>query len=101
MRAAGRRPEAGDDVDHAVGHARLEQQLAEAERRERRLLGGLQHARCCRRRAPAPSFHAAISSGKFHGMICPQTPTGSRSVKLKNAGSVGLVSPAILFTQPA
>ena len=37
-----------------------------------------------------PSFHAAISSGKFHGMICPQTPTGSRSVKLKNAGSVGI-----------
>ena len=25
-------------------------------------------------------FHAAISSGKFHGMICPQTPTGSLSV---------------------
>ncbi len=22
-------------------------------------------------------FHAAISSGKFHGMIWPQTPTGS------------------------
>src|SRR3984957_18068179 len=27
-----------------------------------------------------PSFHAAISSGKFHGMICPTTPSGSRSV---------------------
>jgi hypothetical protein len=26
------------------------------------------------------SFHAAISSGKFHGMIWPTTPTGSRSV---------------------
>ncbi len=26
------------------------------------------------------SFHAAISSGKFHGMIWPHTPTGSRSV---------------------
>jgi hypothetical protein len=25
-------------------------------------------------------FHAAIRSGKFHGMICPQTPTGSLSV---------------------
>ena len=24
-------------------------------------------------------FHAAISSGKFHGMICPTTPTGSRT----------------------
>jgi formylmethanofuran dehydrogenase subunit E len=27
-----------------------------------------------------PSFQAAISSGKFHGMICPTTPIGSRSV---------------------
>jgi hypothetical protein len=27
-----------------------------------------------------PSFHDAISSGKFHGIICPHTPTGSRSV---------------------
>ena len=27
-----------------------------------------------------PSFHAAISSGKFHGMIWPTTPSGSRSV---------------------
>ena len=26
------------------------------------------------------SFQAAISSGKFHGMIWPQTPTGSFSV---------------------
>ena len=26
------------------------------------------------------SFHAAIISGKFHGMICPTTPTGSRNV---------------------
>ena len=27
--------------------------------------------------AAGPSFHAAISSGKFHGMIWPTTPTGS------------------------
>ena len=27
-----------------------------------------------------PSFQAAISSGKFQGMICPTTPNGSRSV---------------------
>jgi hypothetical protein len=26
------------------------------------------------------SFQAAIMSGKFHGMICPTTPTGWRSV---------------------
>ena len=27
-----------------------------------------------------PSFQAAISRGKFQGMICPTTPTGSRTV---------------------
>ncbi len=27
-----------------------------------------------------PHFHATISNGKFHGMICPHTPTGSRRV---------------------
>ena len=27
-----------------------------------------------------PSFQAAIRSGKFHGMICPHTPTGSLRV---------------------
>ena len=26
------------------------------------------------------SFHDAISSGKFHGVICPTTPIGSFSV---------------------
>ncbi len=26
-----------------------------------------------------PSFHAAISSGKFQGITWPTTPTGSRS----------------------
>ena len=25
------------------------------------------------------SFHAAISSGKFHGTICPTTPSGATS----------------------
>ena len=40
-----------------------------------------------------PSFQAAMRSGKFHGMIWPHTPTGSRSVKLKNISSEGLVSP--------
>jgi ABC-type antimicrobial peptide transport system permease subunit len=27
------------------------------------------------------SFHAAINNGKFHGMIWPQTPIGSRKVE--------------------
>ena len=27
-------------------------------------------------------FHAAIIKGKFHGMICPQTPIGSGALPL-------------------
>ena len=71
--------EAGHDVDHAVREPGLHHQLTESQRRQRRLLGGLEHDG-----APAasagPSFQAAISSGKFHGMICPTTPTGSLRV---------------------
>ncbi len=54
-----------------------------------------------------PSFHAAISSGKFHGMICATTPTGSRRVyawkSLSGAVSVEswIVRPSSLVAQPA
>ena len=53
-----------------------------------------------------PSFHAAISSGKFHGMIWPTTPTGSRSVYACHSapgmyGTDGwIVSPSIFVVQP-
>jgi hypothetical protein len=47
------------------------------------------------------SFHAAISSGKFHGMICPTTPSGS----LKWYATVSLVElgglPSSARMQPA
>ena len=58
-RAAGGLTEAGDDVHDAVGQPRFEQQLAEAERGEGRLLGGLQHRRvaACERRAELPRGH--------------------------------------------
>ena len=51
--------EAGDDVDHAGGDAGLEDQLAEAQRRERRLLGGLEHDGAARRqgRRQLPGRH--------------------------------------------
>ena len=39
------------------------------------------------------TFHDAITSGKFHGMICAHTPTGSRSVYTNVSVPVGLVSP--------
>src|SRR5581483_11030295 len=50
---------AGDDVDGALGEPGLERQLAEAQRRERRLLGRLQHHRAARgqRRRDLPHRH--------------------------------------------
>ena len=37
-----------------------------------------------------PIFHTAIMSGKFHGMIWPQTPNGSRCTKFVDcAGNCG------------
>ena len=68
---------AGQDVHDAFGEAGFQNQLADAQGRQRRLLGGLSARPCCRRPVPAPSFHACISSGKFQGMIWPTTPTGS------------------------
>ena len=71
--------EAGDDVDHAVG------QPASATSSARRSAdSGVCSAGLSTTVLPVasagPSFQAAISSGKFHGMIWPTTPTGSRSV---------------------
>ena len=71
--------EPGHDVDHACGQPGLQHQLTEPQRRQRRLLGGLEHDGQPAASA-GPSFQAAISSGKFHGMICPTTPTGSLRV---------------------
>jgi hypothetical protein len=47
------------------------------------------------------SFHACIKSGKFHGIICPTTPTGSLVVQAKNGPSALKVDPLILSTHPA
>ena len=45
-------------------------------------------------------FHEAITAGKFHGVISTQTPTGSRSVTSMPGGTIGIVSPKILFAAP-
>jgi len=60
-------------------HAGLGDEAGQAQRGQRGLLGRLEHHGVALVSA-GPSFHAAISSGKFHGMIWPTTPTGSRSV---------------------
>ena len=51
------------------------------------------------------SFQAAMSSGKFHGMIWPTTPTGSGRVKDRNwpdaaRAESGIYLPSILVAQP-
>ena len=54
-----------------------------------------------------PSFHAAITSGKFHGMICATTPTGSRRVyalmraPFRPPTDTSIVEPSIFVAQPA
>ena len=38
-------------------------------------------------------FHIACSSGKFHGVMAPTTPIGSRSVRRNASVRPGKVSP--------
>jgi hypothetical protein len=72
-------PRSGKDVHHALGDAGLERQRSNSSADERRELGRLEHDRVPRRQA-RPSFHEAIVSGKFHGVISATTPSGSRNV---------------------
>jgi hypothetical protein len=70
-----RAPVAGHDVEHARRQPGVVRELGEAHRRERRELAGLSTTAFPAASAGA-TFHASISSGKFHGMICPTTPSG-------------------------
>ena len=48
------------------------------------------------------SFHVSSSSGEFHGVTAPTTPTGSRRVYTKKFDrSDGIVCPWILSAAPA
>ena len=90
-RLAGGLAEARDDVEDARRDARFGRQLGHAQRRQRRLLGRLQHHELPAARAGA-NFHAAISSGKFHGMTAPTTPSGSRVIRASAVFAVGAIS---------
>src|SRR5947209_16656456 len=46
-------------------------------------------------------FHTASISGKFHGVIAPTTPIGSRSVYVNALSAIGIVSPVTLPLHPA
>ena len=99
-RRAGRAAGPGHDVEDAGRDARLERQLAEPDRRQRRVRRGLQDRGVARRPAPARPSSEAISSGKFHGTISPTTPIGSRSVRSRPGFETGIVWPKILFAAP-
>ena len=45
-------------------------------------------------------FQLAITAGKFQGVMSTHTPTGSRSVTSSPGGTIGMVSPRILFAAP-
>ena len=66
---------AGQHVEHARGQPGLGGDLGEHQRGERRGLGGLEHDVLPVASAGA-IFHAAMSSGKFHGITAPTTPSG-------------------------
>ena len=76
---AGGLTEAGDDVDDAVGKP-----ASCASSAMRSAVSGVCSAGFSTTVYPAasagPHFQPRISSGKFQGMICPTTPTGSRRV---------------------
>ena len=80
------RPLPGSTLNTPGGNTGFECQLADADGGERRELGRLQHDRCCRRPAQVPTFQPTMIIGKFHGMIAPTTPTGSRSVYVNQPG---------------
>jgi len=99
-RTAGGGAVAGEDVDDASGEASLDESSA-----ARRALRGVCSAGFMTMTLPqarrGPTFQAHMRSGKFHGMMTPQTPTGSRRVMTKLSPLTGMVLPQSLSAQPA
>ena len=95
-----RAPGPDDDVDDALGQARLERELGEAQRGQRRQLGRLEHDRVAGRERRRRASRTAIVSGKFHGVISPTTPSGSRTVNAWPPAT-GIVSPSSRSGAPA
>ena len=84
---------AGDDVDHA----RRQPDLARTARRSASAVSEVNSAGLSTTVLPIASagaiFQASISSGKFQGMICPTTPTGTAAgqLALHELGPAGVV----------
>ena len=84
-------PKPGTTLNTPSGNARLERELGDPQRGQRRLLRGLEHQRIAAA-STGPIFQAAISSGKFHGTMAPTTPMGSRVIGASARGPVGATS---------
>ncbi len=66
-----------DDVENPVGKAGLLEDLRELEHGGGRVRAGLMTT-VLPQMSAAMDFHAGIAIGKFHGVMKPHTPTGSR-----------------------
>jgi hypothetical protein len=83
-------PRPGDDVEDSFGEARLESSARRSALRGVSPAGlsttVLAHA------SAGASFQLAMFRGKFHGVISPTTPSGSRKV-MSTPPATGMVSP--------
>ena len=73
---AGLLADAVDDVEHAVGHARLAKISGHRRRRQRGALGGLEHHACSRTPGAGASFQLSSMNGVFHGRDEPGDALG-------------------------
>ena len=86
QRLADDRAAAHHQVEHAGGQPGARQDVGERPGAAGHEVGRLATPRCCRRRAPGAIFHAGIAIGKFHGVIRPTTPSGSRVTSTSTPG---------------
>ena len=101
-RVAGRLAVAVHDVDDAVREARLVEQLDEALARASGVSSAGFSTTVLPQTSAGASFHDGIAIGKFHGVIAPTTPTGTRTDMLNlSRSSDGVVWPHRRRPSPA
>jgi len=101
QRASHCRTESADNVDYALGHARIGKRRHQVVSGERCILGGL-ITQVLPQTMAGRIFHDGIAMGKFHGVIMPQTPMGVRTAMANLLGnSEGVVGPNMRRPSPA
>ena len=82
------------DREHALGQARLGEQLGQQQRRRGVLLGRLEHERVAARERDRRTSTAGPSTGKLNGVMPATTPSGWRSeYESTPVDTCGVVSP--------